>query len=232
MKISFFFLLFYGVLSSLNAQHLGYNQSELISREGGKVSAANLDNQYADIKGSAFFSAQWLPADAITDNGTRYPGLKVMFDVYRNTFFANIKDTLYDLGATRISRFVLYPSAADTAVSYIFQKGFSTAGIRPEQYVQVLASGKLRFLKQMTLEVREVNEDSFLAKVKKFIGQDYYYLLTADGQGGLVRLNKKILEKEMADKWDQVNRYAREKDISFSEEEGWVSLVKFYNSIN
>jgi hypothetical protein len=36
------------------AQHLGYNQYELLSREQLKAAPGNLDNQYDDIKGTAF----------------------------------------------------------------------------------------------------------------------------------------------------------------------------------
>jgi len=214
------------------AQHLGYNQYELLSREQLKAAPGSLDNQYDDIKGTAFFSPQWLSAVAITARGVQYTGLKVRFDLYKNVFFANVHDTIYDLSAAGIVRFILYPLPADTSVSYVFQKGFSTGTIRPEQYIQVLVMGKLTFLKQPTLEVKEVNEDSFLAKVKKFVNQDYYYLVARDGQGEIVRLNKKTLEKEMADKWDAVTRYAKEKELSFNEEQGWIYIVKYYDSIN
>ena len=216
---------------SPKAQRLEYNQYELLSREDLKAGPTTIDNQYDDIKGNAFFSPQWLPATAITEKGTRYTGLKLKLDLYRNAFFANVHDTLYDLTNARVARFILYPSLADTTVNYVFQKGFSIGTIRPDKYVQVLASGRLTLLKQPTLEIREVNEDSPLSKVKKFVSQDYYYLTTGDGQGTTVHLNRKTLEKEMADKWNEVSRYAKEKDLSFTEEQGWIYLVKFYNSL-
>ena len=216
---------------SPKAQRLEYNQYELLSHEDLRASPTTIDNQYDEIKGNAFFSPQWLPATAITEKGTRYTGLKVKLDLYRNVFFANVRDTLYDLTNARVARFTLYPSLADTTVNYVFQKGFSIGTIRPDKYVQVLAGGRLTLLKQPTLEIREVNEDSPLSKVKKFVSQDYYYLATGDGQGTTVHLNRKTLEKEMADKWNEVSRYAKEKDLSFTEEQGWIYLVKYYNSL-
>jgi hypothetical protein len=215
-----------------HAQHLAYNQYELLSRESLKAGPATIDNQYEDIKGDAFFSPQWLPATAITEKGTQYTGLNVKLDLYRNSFFANVHDTLYDLSNAHVARFILYPNPADTTLRFVFQKGFSVGTIRPENYVQVLAEGKMTFLKQPTLEIREVNDDSPLSKVKKFVRQDYYYLVSGgNGQGTTVRLNRKTLENEMVDKWTEVSRYAKEKNLSFTQEQGWISLVKFYNSL-
>ena len=218
--------------SFLTAQHLGYNQAELLSGQQLKISSGNIDNQYNDIKGDAFFSPSWLPAAAISAKGARYQGLKMKYDIYKNKIYANVHDTIYDLTAAGIIQFILYPDGSDTTLRHIFQKGFAAGSLRPEQFVEVLAIGKLTFLRQPTLEVKEVNEDSFLAKVKKFIAQDYYYLITPDGQGSVVRLNKKTLEKEMADKWTDVTRYAKEKDLSFSEETGWIPIITFYNSLH
>jgi len=231
MKIKYLAFLFCWMPFFVNAQHLAYNQYELLNKSELKGSPGSIENQYDDIKGTAFFSPQWLSATALSEKGAQYTGLKIKLDLYRNKLFANVHDTLYDLSSASIARVTLYPSLADTAVNYVFQKGFSTGGIRPEQYIQVLAAGKLTFLKQTTLEVKEVSEDSPLSKVKKFISQDYYYLVR-DGQATVVRLNKKVLEKEMTDKWNEVTRYAKEKEVSFSEEEGWAHLVKFYNSVS
>jgi hypothetical protein len=231
MKIKHLLLSFLWIPFFATAQHLAYNQYELLNKEGLKGNPGSVENQYDDIKGTAFFSPQWLSAVAFTEKGTQYTGLKIKFDQYRNKLFANVHDTLYDLGSARIARVVLYPNPADTGVNYVFQKGFSTGSIRSDQYVRVLAAGKLTFLKQTTLEVKEVNEDSPLSKVKKFVSQEYYYLVR-EGQATQVRLNKKVLEKEMADKWNEVSKYAKEKEVSFSEEDGWAYLVKYYNSVS
>lgn len=231
MKIKHLLLSFMWWPISATAQHLAYNQYELLSKGESKSGPASIENQYDDIKGTAFFSPQWLWATALTEKGTQYTGLKIKLDLYRNTLFANVHDTLYDLSSAAIIRVILYPSLADTAVNTVFQKGFSTGGIRPEQYIQVLVAGNLTFLKQTNLEVKEVNEDGPLSKVKKFVAQEYYYLARS-GQATVVRLNKKVLEKEMTDKWNEVTRYAKEKDVSFTEEEGWAHLVKFYNSVS
>jgi hypothetical protein len=231
MKITGILLAMLAAPICASAQHLGFTQSELLSREQMKISTGNIDNQYGDVKGTAFFSEAWLPATASTAKGAQYAGLKMKYDIYKNKIFTNVHDTIYDMSETGIIRFTLYPETSDTTLRHVFQKGYTAGTVRSDQFVEVLAAGKLIFFKQHTLEIKEVNEDSPLDKVKKFIGQDYYYLLTANDQGAVVRLNKKTLEKEMAAKWNEVTKFAKEKDTSFTDESGWSLLVNFYNSL-
>ena len=215
---------------SAMSQRLNSNEYELIRKEELKNAPANLDNLYQDIKGDPFFNSQWLPATAIAENGKTYKGIKVKFDQFKNKFYANIHDTIYDMSTSAINRYTLYPAPTDTTVSYNFQKGFSGNGLQPATYIQVLASGKLTFLKYHTLEIKDTHED-MLTTVKTFIPQDYYYLVRDNSQPETVRLNKKTLEKEMADKWKEVSGQAKEKEVSFNEEDGWKYLISYYNTL-
>jgi hypothetical protein len=226
LAITFLFLPFSSI-----SQHLSYNQYELLHIEELKNGPTNIDNLYQDIKGDAFFHPQWLSAIAIAENGKTYKGIKVKFDQYKNKFYANIHDTIYDMSTTPISRYILYPSLIDTTVSYTFQKGFSGNGLQPAAYIRVLASGRLTFVKYHTLEIKDSHEDGFLTTVKTFVPQDYYYLIRDNSQPSMVRINKKTLEKEMADKWKEISGQAKEKEVSFNEEEGWKYLVSYYNTL-
>jgi hypothetical protein len=212
------------------SQRLSYTQYELLHNEELKNAPANIDNLYQDIKGDAFFNTQWLSAVAISENGKTYKGIKVKFDQYKNKFYANIHDTIYDMSTSAINRYVLYPSLMDTTVYYTFQKGFSGNGLQPATYIQVFVSGKLTFVKYHTLEIKDTHED-VLSTVKAFVPQDYYYLIRNNSQPATVRLNKKTLEKEMADKWKEVSGQAKEKEVPFNEEEGWKYLVSYYNTL-
>jgi hypothetical protein len=213
------------------SQRLSYNQYELLHIAELKNGPANIDNLYQDVKGDAFFQPQWLSAIAIAENGKTYKGIKVKFDQYKNKFYANIHDTIYDMSTSAISRYILYPSLIDTTVSYTFQKGFSGNGLQPATYIQVLASGKLTLVKYHTLEIKDSHEDGFLTTTKTFVPQDYYYLIRDNSQPVIVKLNKKTLEKEMADKWKEASGQAKEKEVSFNEEEGWKYLVSYYNTL-
>jgi len=211
------------------SQRLSYNESELLHLTALRSLPADIDNQYQDVRGEAFFDSQWLPGLAITSSGQRIAGLRLKFDWYQNKFYANYHDTIYDLSGTAVTRCILYPSQPDTAASYAFYKGYLIDGIAPGKYVQVLAEGRLTLVKYRTVEIKDIHEDGVLATARSFVGQNYYYLVRNGIQSTPVRLNKKTLEKEMSDSWTAIAAYAKEKDISFGDEDGWKALVAYYN---
>ena len=228
-KCSFLFLFYVSCLAA-SGQHLSYTRYELL-RLGGQENIKNIDNQYEEIKGDAFFSPQWLAGTLSGKQGTYSSGLKLKFDKYANKLYANFNDTIYDLSSASFTGFCIYPNYPDTSIRSVFRKGFVAADFKLDQFMQVLADGKLIFLKQQAIQIKEVHEDSFLATTKKFIGQDYYYIGKKDIFAQAVRLNKTGLEQQLSDKWKDVSQYLKEKGLSASSEEGWISAIKFYNSL-
>ena len=214
-----------------SAQRLNYNESELLRITAMTSLPVDIDNLYTDVKGNPFFNEQWLPGTAINPAGQRLSGLRLKFDWYRNKFYANYHDTVYDLSSTPFTRCVLYSSPADTAVSYTFYKGLLINGIELGKFVQVLADGRLTLAKYRTVVIKDIHDEGVLSTTRSFIGQDYYYLVRNGIQSTPVRLNRKTLEKEMAGKWTEIAAYAKEKTISFNDEEGWTALVAWYNSL-
>lgn len=213
-----------GIALTGRSQHLDYTRYELLSHGG--MQAASVDAQYDDIKGSAWFS-DWQPAILVSGDGRRLSDLKARIDLYKNVAYIKLHDTVYNINGTAITRIIFYPGLGD---SVVFQKGFSGAGVRTEQFIQVLASGKLGLLKQRSVEQKDVHEDA-LSTVKAFVTQDSYFLVRNAGQLETVKPGRKLFEQEMGDKWKTVSQYAREKDLSFSQEEGWVPLLRYYNSL-
>lgn len=210
--------------SAVRAQHLDYNRFELL--KAGASQVGTIDAQYDDIKGTAWFS-DWQPAVLLGDGGRPYSNFKARIDLYKNIAYVRMNDTVYNINGTAINRIILNPGQGD---SVIFQRGFSGVGLRAEQFVQVLATGKLGLLKQRVVEVKDVHEDA-LSTTKSFVAQDYYYLVGTGGQVEAVKPGRKLFEKEMGDQWKAVSQYAKEKDLSFNQEEGWIPLLKFYNSL-
>lgn len=214
-----------------NAQtHLTYSRYEFLNAGGAKPPAKTIDNQYDDIKGEAFNSPQWLPARIISANGRAYDGFKLKLDIYTNTLYANINDTIYDLSPAPVSRFQLYPNFPDTITRKVYKKGFVASGLKPENYLQILAEGKVVLLKQETLEIKDVHEDA-LTTTKKFVGQTYYYIIKNGSAPEQVRLNKSNLQQTTGDKWKEVSVYMKAKDLSFSSEDDWKAVLAYYNSL-
>ena len=215
--------------TAASAQRLSHNESDFLHIAGLQGVSTDIDNMYQDTRGEAFFDSQWLPGLAFTST-SQIPGLHLKFDWYQNKFYANRHDTIYDLSRTTITRCVLFPSLTDTSTRYTFSNTLPITGIPTGKFVQLLAEGSLTLAKYRTVEIKDIHEDGVLSTAKSFVGQNYYYLVRNSAQSTPVRLNKKTLEKEMADKWTQIAAYEKDKTLSFSDEDGWISLINYYNT--
>jgi hypothetical protein len=206
-KFSFLFLFYVSCLAA-SGQHLSYTRYELL-RLGGLREEKKLDEQYDDIKGDAYFYPEWLYGAVTSKQGSYKGDLKLKFDQYANKLYANLNDTVYDLSSAPINSFRLYPNYPDTSVHYLFRNGFVTGNWKPELFLQVLAEGQLTFLKQQTILLKDVHDESLVATVKKFIGQHYYYSMRSNGQVMDAQLNKNALERQTGDKWTAVSAWLK-----------------------
>lgn len=214
-----------GFFSISQAQHLDYNRFELLKQGG--MQASGIDLQYDDIKGNAW-NADWQPVALTAEDGRRLTDMQGRIDLYKNVVYVKVNDTIFNINGSKIRRIVFDPGQADSTV---FQKGVSGPGLRPDLFVQVLASGKLGLLKQRTVEIKDMHDDGPLSTTKAFVTQDYYYLVRASGQVETVKPGKKVFEQEMGDKWKDVSQYAKAKGVSLSDERGWANVLQFYNSL-
>jgi len=218
--------------TTARSQRLSHNEADFLHIAALQGQAADIDNLYQDIRGEAFFDTQWLPGFALTSTGQRIPGLRLKFDWHQSKFYANRHDTIYDLTTTTVTRCILYQSLTDTNTPYTFSRTLTITGIAPGKFVQLLAEGNLTLAKYRAVEIKDIHEDGVLSTAKSFVGQNYYYLIGSNNQSTAVKLNKKTLEKELADKWTEITNYAKEKSISFSDEEGWIALINYYNTLH
>ncbi|MBS1662202.1 MAG: hypothetical protein JST68_14250 [Bacteroidetes bacterium] len=216
--------------SLANAQYLTYSRYVFLNQGGMKPQAKSIDNQYEDIKGEAFNSPQWLSARIVSTNGKAYDGFKCKLDIYTNTLYTNVNDTIYDLTPAPVKRVQLYPNFPDTVTRKVYQKGFVASDLKPESFLQVLVEGKVTFLKQETLEIKDVHEDA-LTTTKKFVGQDYYYIIKNGSIAEKVRLNKSTLQQVTGDKWKEVGAFMKAKELSASSADDWKMMIAYYNTL-
>lgn len=203
----------------------------LLNIQGVSASTLAFDNQYSGILGSAFLIEKWADGDVYKENGSFFRHLKVKFDVYKSKFFFNRNDTVYDISDIGIKQFEVNDNDPDHPMQFIFKKGFNIPGVSGDKFIQVLSSGKISLLKYLHKDIQEVNENSMLTKEKKFIDHVEYYVNAQNNPGQEIKLNKKTLQSLLGDKWTQITQYAKEKDLSFSEESGWASIINYYNGL-
>jgi hypothetical protein len=220
----------YSTVSHSNKLSLAERGLLSVSEKG--LMPKDFRNIYSDIKGNAFFSQDWMMASAVNQRNVKYTGLKALFDVYKNNFYINVNDTIYNTGPT-IVRFECYPNENDTTKKFIFSRQFTLPDPAAGKYVQVLSEGKFSFVKYVAREVVEQNTGMYSEKEKMFLDKIYYYVIASSGQPlELTKLNKKNLQKALSDKWDAVQKFAsQDRDLSFSKEDDWKKIIDYYNTL-
>lgn len=183
--------------------------------------------QYEDVKGSSFLSDNWQPGMVILNNHTVFKNVKLKFDVKDNEFIFNRNDSGFRLGPEAVE-IRLYQKNGD---SLVFKNGFEiNNAIRASKYLQVLAEGKLTFLKFLIKNIEEYNEYGDATKYKRFV-EMYDYFIYKDGKADGVHLNKKELQNLLNDKWDQVSRFMSQNNLSGKDEKSFIAAIRYYNSL-
>jgi hypothetical protein len=179
-------------------------------------------DKYSAVRGTPFLNENWQKGSAISQRGI-YQNLELKLDAYENVLYFNKEDVPYEFQENIIS-FQTF-SNGDT-LKYL--KGISASNLKPGQYVQVLAEGKINFYRSDIKTISEMSEIN-AGIVKSFITSTRYFI-NRDGKTELVKLNKDILAY-MKDKEDRVNDFMDSNKISAKKEADFKKIITFYNGL-
>jgi hypothetical protein len=225
-KICLLILLFPAafLLHAQNNNDNPLNDRKMIDRTSGRLLYIF---QYEDVKGSPFLYDDWMPAIAITYDNTMFKNMQLKFDVPKNEFIFKRNDTNYRLGP-EVIEIRLFSKKGD---SVVFKNGFDiNNAIRQAKYLQVLAEGKITFLKYLKKNIEEYNEYGDATKYKRFI-EMYEYYTYKGGKSDPVRITRKELETLLGDKWDKVSLYLSQNNLSGKDEKSFAAAIGYYNSL-
>jgi|SRR6185295_1000389 len=185
--------------------------------------------QYTDVKGSPYFSEKWLKGKIFLDDQVSFDNLELKFDECNNYFILNWHDTAFHVSST-VKEIVLYPRN-DTLNGMVFKNGYAiNEKINAKTYLEILAEGKVSFLKYWKKEIDEYTQYSDATKYKRFEEVNRYFIFV-DGQFKDVALNKKSLQDVLADKWPQISEYLTRYKVDVKTENGWKLVIGYYNSL-
>ncbi len=184
--------------------------------------------QYTDVKGSPYFSEKWLKGKIFLDQ-VWSDILELKFDQCNNYFIVNWHDTAFHVSSS-VKQIVLYPGN-DTVNGLVFKNGYTiNEKINAKAYLEVLAEGRMSFLKYWKKEIDEYTQYSDATKYKRFEQVNRYFIFV-NGQFKDVTLNKKSLQEVLADKWIQVSEYVGKYKVDVKTETGWKLAIGYYNSL-
>jgi hypothetical protein len=184
-------------------------------------------DKYSGIRGTPFLVDKWVAGNATSGRGT-YVKLQLKLDAFENVLYFNKEDQPLEF-AEVINSFVLMPYPADSTSYQYFKKGLTANGLKPDQYVQVLAEGNASLYKSEIKLVSDVNEVN--QGVIKTFNHSTRYFLKKGSEMKLIKLNKKDILNALNDKEDKVEEYVKENKLSFSKEFDVIKMMKYYNSL-
>ena len=130
--------------------------------------------KYAGIRGTPFLQEKWIHG-AVTTNLGIYNDLELKIDLYDNILFYNNGGEPFEL-IDKIVEVKLFPKWPDNKNEMVFIKGMNQAGIKPDQYIQVLVgTGAVQFYRSDIKQVSEMSEIN-AGMVKTFANASRYYI--------------------------------------------------------
>jgi hypothetical protein len=204
-----------------------------ISNKGIVVNQVTGDVHYipqrGEIKGSPFLFEDWLPGALIMRSGRVQMEPFIKFEVYGNKFVVIRNDTSYEVGPDVMEvRLYREGKRADTLV---FRRGFTgLPRLGTQGFVQVLASGKLNFIKVHRMELDEVKEYNNANKIIRFRSV-HEYGISRHGVIEAIRLNKNELIQISNEKRNEVAAFVAQEKLNGKDEKSWAATIAYLNKL-
>ncbi len=204
------------------------SQAQLLQLQD-PVSSKNFNpDKYAGIRGTPLFQDKWIHGSVVTTKGV-YPDLELKIDLYDNILFFNKEDASFEL-LDQIVSVKLFPKWPDTLQQFIFVKGMSQNGLRPEQYVQALVgTGAIQLYRSDIKQVTEMSEIN-AGMIKTFANTSRYYIKKGD-QLKLIKLNKEEIMPFLMDKEAELNSVIEAKRLNLKKESDIIQVIQAYNQV-
>ena len=193
------------------------------------VSSKNFNpEKYSGIRGTPFYQDKWIHGNVTTNLGI-YNDLELKINLYDNAVFFSKDGEPFEL-LDKIISVELFPKWPDNTNQLVFTKGMNQAGLKPEQYIQVLVgTGTVQFYRSDIKQVSEMSEIN-VGMVKTFSNTSRYYLKKGD-QFKFIRLNKEDILPFFGDKEADINSFITEKKLNLKREGDIIQAIQAYNSL-
>jgi hypothetical protein len=193
------------------------------------VSSKNFNpEKYAGIRGTPFLQDKWMRGIVTTNLGI-YNDLELKLNLFDDALFYNKEGDAFEL-VDKIVELKLFPKWPDTKTELVFTKGMNQAGLKPEQFIQVLVgTGPVQFYRSDIKQVSEMSEIN-AGMVKTFSNTSRYYIKKGD-QFKFIRLNKEDVMSILMDKEAAINTIITEKKLNLKKEGDIAQAIQAYNSL-
>lgn len=181
----------------------------------------------SNVEGNLFFTNKWSPGSIKTTKGIHYTNMMLKYDVFNTDVVFLINDSSFSF-SEEIREFVLNTGGKNGSVAR-FVNSSSVNSSLPRKYVLVLVEGAMSFYLHQKKSI--ITASSYNMADRKILEDQNTYYVVYNGVSKSVNLNKKNLEEFMGAKWQAVNVYMEQNNLSAKSESGWAAAISYFNTL-
>jgi hypothetical protein len=176
---------------------------------------------YDGIEGSAYFYPEWKSGEVIFASGKQAKMDFLKYDLVEDRVFFSDESKKAEYNFTE-------PVRAFNISGAVFQNNFPAIGnLNKDSYFQVIAKGKSSLLKKQETVIGERTQVG-LPPGRYFKKMLKYYVF--DGQKmAVVKIDAKSLAEVLNIKKEQIEQYAKEKDLNLKDDLGLKSVFEYFS---
>ena len=186
-----------------------------------------------DIKGTPFIWEDWYDTDIKLTNGNEYHNAKIKLNIENNEI--NYLDSLnrniiLKKGIIKELRFNQKMLSASSTI--IFRNGYPSVHKQDtSHFYQVLADGKISFLKSIKKKISVLKND-LTGEVEKEFTEYIEYYVYFNNEIKLLKKNQQFFLDMMNDKTKAIEKFIDTDNTNFKNIESIKKLVAYYNNLN
>jgi len=190
---------------------------------------------YTNIQGSPYLFDEWHIGSVALSNGKLFDNMLLKYNIKDDdVYFKNADDSPMAF-KDEVKSFTLMD---DSKNIHIFRNGYASApGITDKSYLEVIAAGKVQFLKKDSKSIIDSKEYGSAVINRRFMESVKYYLYIGfdnDSEKSkilLVKKDQRTILGALKNKEDELADYIQKNALNLKNETDIVKLVNYYNTL-
>lgn len=180
---------------------------------------------HQDAEGNPFFYRAWLPGEVRLENGSRFRGIELLYDVHQNLIILKKEgsDTRHIIDKDKVQSFHLGDNSRANMANFIRKEYLENQleDVENGQFVQVLYEGDGYLY---AINHKELDKNVF-----SDLKSDYFYV-APDGEVHALKPDKKAILRVFSDQREALNDYIEGRDLDVSQRDDLVEVVMYYTT--
>ena len=224
-----FSLLMISVSTITMAQKVGvFHEEEMKTMEDAHGRPIRPQTTYK-VEGTPFYPDNYSAALLSFNNGKKNSAVKAKLNLYDNTILY-ITDKGVEMEVIVPVLKIEFVDSVNSGYNVVFQNGFSGNSLKEKIYYQVLDSGKLTLLKQISVTYRDFTPYGTAVITRQFDQKPAYFILNESAVSKIGKNGENIPEI-LADKKNEITTYISTHNLRLKYEADLVSIIRYYNSL-